>query len=97
MAGDLDQAGSEAAEEVLGFGFGLGYDLGLVVVFEFHFLKKEFDGVFGLEAVGDQFADAGSKALVDGGEARVVVGTVMIAKLGRCQAVEGSLGLGIVE
>jgi len=46
-------SGTDSAEEVFGVGFGLGEDFGLIAVFEGDFLEKEFDGVFGLEALRD--------------------------------------------
>ena len=47
-----DQAGADAAEEVFAVGFGLGQDLGLIPVLQSDFLQEEFDGIFGLEALG---------------------------------------------
>ena len=35
-----DQAGTDAAEEVFGVGFGLGLDFGLIAVFEGYLLQK---------------------------------------------------------
>jgi hypothetical protein len=95
----LDQAGADAAEEVFAVGFGLGQDFWLVAILEGDFLQEEFDCVFGLEALGDQFADAWGEAvgIVGGTEAGEVVGTFVIAEFARRQAVEGGLGFGIVE
>jgi len=93
----LDQAGADSAEEVFGVGFGLGQDFGLVAVFEGDFLEEEFYGVFGLEALGDEFADAGGEAVgvVGGALAREVVRAFVIFEFGRCQAVEGGFRCGI--
>ena len=60
---NLNNAGADAAEEIFGVGFCLGQDFGLVAILEGHFLQEEFDGVFGFEALGDEFADAGSEAV----------------------------------
>jgi hypothetical protein len=95
----LDQAGADSAEEIFGIDFGLRQDFGLVAVFEGDFLKEEFDGVFGLEALGDEFADAGGEAVgvVGGALAREMVSAFVIFEFGRCQAVEGGFGHGIVQ
>jgi len=95
----LDQAGADAAEEVFGVEFGLGQDFGLVAVFEGDLLEEQFDGVFGFEALGDEFADAGSEAVgvVGGTLARGVLGAFVVAEFGRCQAVIGGAGFGIVQ
>jgi len=95
----LDQAGADSAEEVFAVGFGLGQDFWLVAVLEGDFLEEEFDGVFGLEALGDQLADARGEAvgIVGGTEAGEVVGTFVIAEFARGQAVEGGLGFRIVQ
>ena len=96
----LDEAGADSAEEVFGVGFGLGHGFGLVAVFEFDFLEEEFYGIFGLEALGDELADAGGEVFGVGraaGEAGEVVGAFVIAEFGRCQAVIGGAGFGIVE
>jgi len=97
--GGLDEAGADSAEKVFAVGFGLGQDFWLVAVFEGYFLQEKFDGIFGLEALRDQLADARSKAvgIVGGTEAGEVVGTFVIAEFAGGQAVEGGLGFGIVE
>jgi hypothetical protein len=95
----LDQAGTDSAEEVFAVGFGLGQDFGLVAVFEGNFLQEEFDRILGLEALGDELADAGSEAvgIVGGSEPGVMLGTFVLAEFGRAQAVIGGLGLRIVD
>ena len=95
----LDQAGADAAEEVFAVGFGLGQDFWLVAVFERDFLEEEFDGIFGLEALGDQLSDARGEAvgIVGAAQAGEVVGTFVIAEFAGGQAVKGGLGFGIVE
>jgi hypothetical protein len=94
----LDQAGAEAAEEVVGFGLGLGEDFGLIAEFERGFLEEKFDGVFGLEAMGDHLFDTGGEAVVRGrGESRKVIGAFVIAEFGRCQAVKSGPGFGVVQ
>ena len=95
----LDQASADAAEEVFAVGFGLGQDFGLVAVFERDFLQEKVDGIFGFETLRDQLADARGEAVrvIGGPEAGKVVGTFVIAKFARCQAVERGLGFRIVE
>ena len=98
MIVNLDEAGAEAAEEVFACGFGLGEGLGLVAVFEGDFLEEEVDGIFGLEALRDQLADARGEVIGVGcAEAGEMVGAFVIAEFGRCQAVIGGLGVGIGE
>lgn len=63
----LDEAGAEAAEEVFAGVFGLGQGLRLVAVFEGDFLEEEIDGVFGLESLRDQLADARAEVVGVGG------------------------------
>ncbi len=95
----LDEAGADSAEEVFAVGFGLGQDFGLVTVLESDFLQEEFYGIFGLEALLNQLADAGREAVrvIGGTQTREVVGTFVVAEFGRCQAVIGGLGFGIVQ
>ena len=95
----LDEAGADSAEEVFGVGLGLGQDFGLVAVFEGDFLEEKFDGVFGLEALGNQFADAGGEAVgvVGGAEARKMVGTFVVFEFGGGEAIVGGFGGGIVQ
>ena len=71
----------------------------MIAVFEGYFLEEEFYGVFGFEALGDEFADARGEAVgvVGGAQAGEVVGAFVIAEFGRCQAVIGGLGIGIVQ
>ena len=71
----------------------------MIAVFERYFLQEKLDGILGLEALRDQLTDARSEAVgvVGGAEAREMVGAFVIAEFGRCQAVEGGLGFGIVE
>jgi hypothetical protein len=95
---ELDQTGADAAKEIFAVGFGLGESLGLVAVFEGDFLEEKIDGVFGLEALRDQFADAGGEILgVGGTEAREVVGAFVVAEFCGGQAIIGSAGFGIVQ
>jgi hypothetical protein len=98
VAVGLDQAGADSAEEIFGVGFGLGQDFGLVAIFEGDFLEEEFDGVFGLEALGYEFSDAGGEAVgvVGGALAGEVVGAFVIFEFARSQAVVGGFGYGIV-
>jgi len=94
----LDQAGADAAEEVFAVGFGLGESLGLVAVFEGDFLKEKFDRVFGLEALGDEFSDAGGEVFgVGAAETREVVGALVVAKFCGGEAVVSGAGFGIVQ
>ena len=94
-----DQAGADSAEEVFAVGFGLSQNFWIVAVFEGDFLQEEFDGILGLEALRNELADARSEAvgIVCRCEARVVIGALVIAEFGRCQAVIGGLGFGIVQ
>src|SRR5579863_511133 len=94
----LDQAGADAAEEVFAVGFGLGEGFGLVAVFERDLLKKKFDGILGLEALGNQFSDAGGEVFsVGAAEAGEVVSAFVVAEFGGGQAVIGGAGFGIVQ
>ncbi len=71
----------------------------MIAIFEGYFLEEKFDGVFGLEALGDELADARGEAvgIVGGAEAGKVVGAAVIAEFAAGQAVEGRLGFRIVE
>ena len=95
----LDQAGANATEEVFAVGFRLGEDFWLVAVLEGDLLEEEFYRVFGLEALGDELADARGEAvgIVGGTEAGEVVGAAMILKFCGGQAVKGGFGFRIVE
>ena len=94
-----DQAGADAAEEVFAVGFGLFQDFGLVAIFQRYFLQEKLDGIFGLEALRHQFADARGEAVGVVGRAQTqeMVGAFVVAELGCRQAVKGGLGVGIVE
>lgn len=94
----LDEAFADAAEKVFAFGTGLFENLWLTGVFEHDFLHDEFDGVFGLETLRNQFPNAGGKALGSGGgEPGEVIGAGVFAELAQRQAVIGSLGFGSGE
>jgi len=71
----------------------------LIAVFEGDFLEEKFDGVFGFEALGHEFADARGEAVgvVGRAEASEMVGAFVVFEFGRCQAVVGGLGFGIVQ
>ena len=71
----------------------------MVAVFESYFLEEKFDGIFGLEPLRDQFANARSEAVgvIGGTEAREMVGAFVIAEFAGGQAVEGGLSFGIIE
>ena len=71
----------------------------MVAVFESYFLQEKFDGIFRLETLRDQLANARGEAVgvIDGTEAREMVGAFVIAEFASCQAVESGLGFGIVE
>ena len=90
---ELNQAFADSAEEVFAFGAGLFENLGLIAVFEGDFLQKKFDGIFGLEALSTEFADAcGEASGVGGDQSRVMIGAGVLAELAQSQAVKGSLG-----
>ena len=94
-----DQAGADSAEEVFAVGFGLGQNFWIVAIFEGDFLKEEFDGILGLEALRNELADARREAvgIVCRCEARVVISALVIAEFCRRQAVVGSFRVGVVQ
>jgi len=92
-----DQARAEAAQEVVRFGLGLGHHFRLTATFELDFLEHECDGVFGLVALGDHFADAGGESGRGGSEAHEEIRAVVFTELGSGKSVVGGLGFRVVE
>jgi hypothetical protein len=94
----LDDAVPHATKEVVRVSLGLGEDLRIVAILQAHFLHNEFDRVFRLETLGDQFPHALGKARWTGGlQPRKEIRAPVFFELRCSQPIESALCLWVTQ